>query len=108
MKRCCPEMCTFGVLGLSCEAPAAQSRPPRLARLTYRWGSVRGTGPSSKLKRVQDWFYSWIHDLVFSAGKGVSSVDAWYSTIVDIEDVRGSDSVKQSPPGPRGSTQVLG
>ena len=33
------------------------------------------------------WFYSWVPDSVFSAGKGVSSVDAWYATSIDIEEV---------------------
>ena len=47
----------------------------------YRlWASVR-------LAHLQDWFYSWVPDSVFSAGKGVSSVDAWYTTSIDIEEV---------------------
>ena len=32
-------------------------------------------------------FYSWVPNSVFSAGKGVSSVDAWCATAIDIEDV---------------------
>ena len=32
LKRQVPEMCTFGVLGLSCEAPARKKRLPRNAR----------------------------------------------------------------------------
>ena len=44
------------------------------------WASVR-------LAHLQDWFYSWVPDSVFSAGKGVSSVDAWYTTSIDIEEV---------------------
>ena len=36
---------------------------------------------------IQDWFCSWVPDSVFSAGKGVSSVDAWYSPTIDIEEV---------------------
>ena len=47
----------------------------------YRlWASVR-------LNHLKDWFSSWVPDSVFSAGKGVSSVDAWYSTAIDIEEV---------------------
>ena len=34
-----------------------------------------------------EWFHSWVPDSVFSAGKGVSSVDAWYATSLDIEEV---------------------
>ena len=32
-------------------------------------------------------FLFWVPDSVFSAGKGVSSVDAWYATAIDIEEV---------------------
>ena len=39
---------------------------------------------------IQDWFYYWVPDSVFSAGKGASSVDAWYSTTTDIEEVLGN------------------
>ena len=49
--------------------------------VVYRlWASVR-------LAHLQDWFYSWVPDSVFSAGKEVSSVDAWYTTSIDIEEV---------------------
>ena len=49
--------------------------------VVYRlWASVR-------LAHLKEWFYSWVPDSVFSAGKGVSSVDAWYATAVDIEEV---------------------
>ena len=44
------------------------------------WASVR-------LAHLQDWFYSWVPDSVLYAGKGVSSVDAWYSTTLDIEEI---------------------
>ena len=43
------------------------------------WASVR-------LAHLKDWFCSWVPDSVFSAGKGVSSVDAWYATSLDIEE----------------------
>ena len=32
-------------------------------------------------------FFLWVPEAVFSAGKGVSSVDAWYATTIDIEEV---------------------
>ena len=44
------------------------------------WASVR-------LAHIQQWFYTWVPDSVFSAGKGVSSVDAWFSATIDIEEV---------------------
>ena len=49
--------------------------------VVYRlWASVR-------LAHLQEWFSSWVPDSVFSAGKGVFSVDAWYATSIDIEEV---------------------
>ena len=43
---------------------------------------------------IQDWVYSWVPDTVFSAGKGVSSVDAWYATSLDIEEVLSGGAVE--------------
>ena len=49
--------------------------------VVYRlWASVR-------LAHIQEWFYSWFPDSVFSAGEGVSSVDAWYSTTLDVAEI---------------------
>ena len=46
----------------------------------YRlWATVR-------LGHLQAWCDSCLPDSVFSAGKGRSSVDAWYSTSLDIEE----------------------
>ena len=56
-------------------------RPLCVLPVVYRlWASVR-------LGHLQNWIYSWVPDTVFSAGKGVSSVDAWYATSLDIEEV---------------------
>ena len=52
---------------------------------------MRFTGRLSSLglclDHLKEWFYSWVPDSVFRAGKGVSSVDAWYATSIDIEEV---------------------
>ena len=40
-----------------------------------------------RLAHLREWFYSWVPESVFSAGKGVSSVDAWFATAIDIEEV---------------------
>ena len=53
--------------------------------MSYR--SCIGCGPLVRLAHLKDWFCSWVPDSVFSAGKGVSSVDAWYATSIDIEEV---------------------
>ena len=56
-------------------------RPLCVLPVVYRlWASVR-------LAHLKEWFYSWVPDSVFSAGKGVSSVVAWYAASVDIEEV---------------------
>ena len=56
-------------------------RPLCVLPVVYRlWASVR-------LAHLKEWFYSWVPDSVFSAGKGVSSVDAWHATSIDIEEV---------------------
>ena len=56
-------------------------RPLCVLLVVYRlWASV-GLG------HIQKWFYSLVPDTVFSVGKGVSSVDAWYASSLDIEEV---------------------
>ena len=56
-------------------------RPLCVLPVVYRlWASVR-------LAHLKNWFCSWVPDSVFSAGKNVSSVDAWYATSLDIEEV---------------------
>ena len=56
-------------------------RPLCVLLVVYRLGA------SVRLAHLKEWFYSWVPDSVFSAGKGVSSVDAWYATSIDIEEV---------------------
>ena len=36
---------------------------------------------------MEEWFRSWVPDSVFSAGGGRGSVEAWYTTALDIEEV---------------------
>ena len=68
-------------LKLKAIAPPLGQRPLCVLPVVYRlWASVR-------LAHLKEWFYSWVPDSVFSAGKGVSSVDAWYATAIDIEEV---------------------
>ena len=37
--------------------------------------------------QLEDWFRSSVPDSVFSAGGGRGSVEAWYTTALDIEEV---------------------
>ena len=45
-----------------------------------------GQRPCARIGQQEGWFQSWVSDLVFCAGCGRSSVEAWY-TALDIEEV---------------------
>ena len=56
-------------------------RPLSVLPVVYRiWASAR-------MVQLEGWFKSWVPDSVFSAGGGRGSVEAWYATALDIEDV---------------------
>ena len=42
---------------------------------------------SARMVQLEDWFRSWVPDSVFTAGGGRVSVEAWYTTALDIEEV---------------------
>ena len=42
---------------------------------------------SARMVQLDDWFRSWVPDSVYSAAGGRSSVEAWYTTALDIEEV---------------------
>ena len=42
---------------------------------------------SLRLTHLKDWVKSWVPESVFSLGNGVSSVEAWFLTALDIEEV---------------------
>ena len=42
---------------------------------------------SSRMVQLEGWFKSWVPDFVFSAGSGRGSVEAWFSSALDIEEV---------------------
>ena len=42
---------------------------------------------SARMVQLDGWFKSWVLDSVFSAGGGRRSVEAWYATALDIEEV---------------------
>ena len=44
---------------------------------------------SARMVQLDSWFKSWVPGSVCSAGCGRSSVDAWYTTALDIEEVLG-------------------
>ena len=56
-------------------------RPLSVLPVAYRiWASAR-------MKQLEDWFQSWVPSSVYSAGIGRSSVEAWFTTALDIEEV---------------------
>ena len=42
---------------------------------------------STRMGQLDDWFRSWVPDAVYSAGGGRGSVEAWYTSALDIEEV---------------------
>ena len=63
------------------DATPLGQRPLCVLPVAYRlWASVT-------LGHLADRFKSWVPRCVFSAGGGRSSVEAWYSTALDIEEV---------------------
>ena len=63
------------------DATPLGQRPLSVLPVVYRiWASVRRG-------QLEDWFKSWVTDTVFSAGGGRSSVEAWYTSSLDIEEV---------------------
>ena len=37
--------------------------------------------------QLDGWFRSWVPDSVFSSGSGLGSLEAWYTSALDIEEV---------------------
>ena len=56
-------------------------RPLSVLPVVYRlWASLR-------LGHLREWVEGWLPKSVYSLGNGFSSVEAWFSTALDIEDV---------------------
>ena len=63
------------------DATPLGQRPLCVLPVVYRiWAAVR-------MAQLEDWFKSWVPDSVFSAGGGRGSVEAWYTSSLDIEEV---------------------
>ena len=63
------------------DATPLGQRPICVLPVVYRiWASAR-------MVQLESWFKSWVPDSVFSAGGGRGSVEAWYTTALDIEEV---------------------
>ena len=63
------------------DATPLGQRPLSVLPVVYRiWASAR-------MVQLDDWFRSWVPDSVFSAGGGRGSVEAWYTSALDIEEV---------------------
>ena len=63
------------------DATPLGQRPLSVLPVVYRiWASAR-------MLQLEPWFRSWVPSCVFSAGGGRSSVEAWFTTSIDIEEV---------------------
>ena len=63
------------------DATPLGQRPLSVLRIVYRvWASTR-------MVQVEEWFKSWVPDSVFGARGGRGSVEAWYTSALDIEEV---------------------
>ena len=63
------------------DATPLGQRPLSVLPVVYRiWASAR-------MGQLEGWFRSWVLDSVFSAGGGRGSVEAWYTSALDIEEV---------------------
>ena len=63
------------------DATPLGQRPLTVLPVVYRiWASTR-------MGQLDDWFRSWVPDTVKSAGGGRGSVEAWYTSALDIEEV---------------------
>ena len=63
------------------DATPLGQRPLGVLPMAYRiWASAW-------MLQLEDWFQSWVRDSVFSAGGGRSSVEAWCTIALDIEEV---------------------
>ena len=72
------------------DATTLGQRPLCVLPVVYRiWASVR-------LRHLDSWLRSWLPLSVFSAGGGRGSVDAWYSTALDFEEVLSGLRVSRS------------
>ena len=70
------------------DATPLGQRPLSVLPVVYRlWASTR-------MGQLGEWFRSWVPNSVFSAGGGRGSVEAWYTSSLDIEEVLagGTDS----------------
>ena len=63
------------------DATPLGQRPLTVLPVVYRiWAAAR-------MNQLDGWFKSWVPDSVFSAGGGRTSVEAWYTSALDIEEV---------------------
>ena len=63
------------------DATPLGQRPLSVLPVVYRiWAAAR-------MGQLEGWFKSWVPDSVFSAGGGRGSVEAWYTSALDIEEV---------------------
>ena len=58
-----------------------------LSGLLVGWILLNRLWASLRLGHLREWVEGWLPKLVYSLGNGLSSVEAWFSTALDIEEV---------------------
>ena len=66
------------------DATPRSQRPLSVLPVVYRICA------SARMGQLEGWFQSWLPDSVVSAGGGRGSVEAWYTSALDIEEVLSS------------------
>ena len=61
------------------DATPLGQRPLSVLPVVYRFGASARVGP------LEDRFRSWVLDSAFCAGGGRSSVEVWYTTVLDLD-----------------------
>ena len=75
------DACIAMILKADGDSTPLGRRPLSVLPVVYRlWASLR-------LGHRREWVEGWLPKSVFSLGNGLSSVEAWFSTTLDIEDV---------------------
>ena len=81
-------------------APLGQ-RPLSVLPVVYRvWASAR-------VSQLEGWFGFWVPDSVFSAGCGRGSVEAWYTSALDIEEVLSGRMIAAKSPAQQALASAL-
>ena len=76
-----PGACTAMIPETDGDSTPLRQRPLSVLPVAYRLRA------SLRLGHLREWVEEWLPKSVISLGNGLSSVEAWFSTVLDIEEV---------------------